>query len=435
MLATDIIAAKRDGRELGEEEIRWLIAGYTAGRIPDYQMAALLMAAFLRGMTPAETAHLTRAMVASGDTVDLGRIPGTKVDKHSTGGVGDKTTLILGPLVAAAGVAFAKMSGRGLGHTGGTLDKLASIPGFRVQMSSGELAAQVNRIGIAIAGQTRELVPADGKLYALRDVTATVESIPLIASSIMSKKIAGGADAVILDVKVGAGAFMKTLADARRLAVAMVDIGRAVGRRTVAFLTDMEQPLGRAVGNALEVREALETLSGEGPADLRELCLALGARQLAEAGAEPGLVEARRRLEKILARGAALSRFEDLVRAQGGDADVIRNPDLLPTASFTAVLASPESGWVHQVDALLVGRAAALLGAGRAVKGDEIDPAVGVVLHRKIGEAVEKGEPLAVVHANEEARVEPALGLLAQAYLIRPQAPAGRPLILAMVEP
>lgn len=444
--AVDVILKKRNGGTLSREELDFLVQGYVRGEVPDYQMAAFLMAVYFRGMEPREVADLTMAMVESGDRMDLGSIPGIKVDKHSTGGVGDKTTLVLAPLVAAAGVPVAKMSGRGLGHTGGTLDKLESIPGLTVDISPERFLEQVRRIGVAVVGQSRRLVPADGKMYALRDVTGTVDSLPLIASSVMSKKIAAGADAIVLDVKTGSGAFMKDFEAALALARTMVDIGERAGRRTRALITNMDQPLGYAVGNALELREAVATLAGRGPADLRELCLVLGSHMLVLGGAARDLVEARSRLEELLVSGAALARLQAMVEAQGGDpravlppglsgatAPAVSQKDLLPVARYVHLLPARADGYVTRVDALLVGRAAMLLGAGRARKEDRIDPAVGIVLRRKVGDPVGRGEPLAEVHYNDADRLPAALELLERAYRIEGQRPPVPALIMALV--
>ncbi|TLS31920.1 pyrimidine-nucleoside phosphorylase [Geobacillus thermoleovorans] len=400
MRMVDLIAKKRDGKALTKEEIEWIVRGYTNGDIPDYQMSALAMAIYFRGMTEEETAALTMAMVHSGEMLDLSSIRGVKVDKHSTGGVGDTTTLVLGPLVASVGVPVAKMSGRGLGHTGGTIDKLESVPGFHVEISKDEFIRLVNENGIAIIGQTGDLTPADKKLYALRDVTATVNSIPLIASSIMSKKIAAGADAIVLDVKTGAGAFMKELDEARRLARAMVDIGKRVGRRTMAVISDMSQPLGYAVGNALEVKEAIETLKGDGPHDLTELCLTLGSHMVYLAEKAPSLDEARRLLEEAIRSGAAIAAFKTFLAAQGGDASVVDDLDKLPKAAYTSTVTAAADGYVAEMAADDIGTAAMWLGAGRAKKEDVIDLAVGIVLHKKIGDRVQKGEALATIHSN-----------------------------------
>ncbi|MDR7400643.1 MAG: pyrimidine-nucleoside phosphorylase [Armatimonadota bacterium] len=431
--AYELIQKKRDGGELTPQEIADLLSGYLSGQIPDYQMSAFLMAVYFRGMTARETAEFALAMVRSGRTVDLSAIPGVKVDKHSTGGVGDKTSLVLIPLVAAAGAPVAKLSGRGLGHTGGTIDKLESIPGFRTEMDLREFVAQVIRIGCAIVATTADLVPADKKLYALRDVTATVDSIPLIASSIMSKKIAGGADAIVLDVKTGSGAFMKTLDGARQLARVMVDIGAQVGRRTVAVISDMDQPLGRAVGNALEVEEALQTLRGDGPSDLRDLCLTLGAHMVVLAGRASAPPQAREMLQRALDSGQALERFARMVSAQGGDPRVVDDPSLLPRAPVVVPVPAPAGGVVEAVDAQAIGLAAMALGAGRATTTDVIDPAVGIVLERKVGQTVGRGDPLARVHARDRAHAEEAVTRVQRAYRIGPAAPPARPLIWEVV--
>jgi len=433
MRAYELIQKKRDGGELTAGEISAILTGYVAGEIPDYQMSAFLMAVYFRGMSSRETADFTLAMVRSGETLDLGAIHGTKVDKHSTGGVGDKTSLVLIPLVAAAGAPVAKMSGRGLGHTGGTIDKLESIPGFRTQLDTRAFIDQVNRVGCAIVAATNELVPADKKLYALRDVTATVDSLPLIASSVMSKKIAGGSDAIVLDVKTGSGAFMKTLDGARELAQAMVGIGAQAGRRTTALITDMDQPLGRAVGNALEVAEAIETLRGDGPLDLRELCLELGAQMVTLAGVARSAGEGKDLLMKILDDGSALAKFAQLVDAQGGDRRVVDDSRRLPAAPVRIAVEAPSSGVVAAVDAQAVGLAAMGLGAGRATKDDRIDPAVGVVLVRKVGDPVRAGEPLADVHAPDRARAAEAGRRIQAAYRIAARAPAPRPLIQGVI--
>ncbi|PAD71584.1 pyrimidine-nucleoside phosphorylase [Paenibacillus campinasensis] len=402
MRMVDLIAKKRDGKELTTDEIRFFIEGYTAGDIPDYQVSALAMAIYFQDMTDRERADLTMAMVNSGDTIDLSAIEGIKVDKHSTGGVGDTTTLVLAPLVAALDIPVAKMSGRGLGHTGGTIDKLESIAGFHVEIDKDEFVHLVNTHKIAVIGQSGNLTPADKKLYALRDVTATVNSIPLIASSIMSKKIAAGSDAIVLDVKTGAGAFMKTVDDAKELAHAMVRIGNNVGRKTMAVISDMSQPLGAAIGNALEVREAIDTLRGQGPKDLEELCLALGSQMVYLAGKACSLEEAEEKLREVMRNGQALEKFKAFIANQGGDASVVDHPERLPEARFKIELPAREDGVVAELVADEIGTAAMLLGAGRATKESEIDLAVGLVLNKKIGDPVREGESLITIHANRE---------------------------------
>ncbi|MGG3735821.1 pyrimidine-nucleoside phosphorylase [Heyndrickxia coagulans] len=403
MRMIDIIEKKRNGKELATEEINFFVKGYTEGTIPDYQASALAMAIYFQDMSDREIVDLTMAMVHSGETLDLSAIHGIKVDKHSTGGVGDTTTLVLAPLVAALGVPVAKMSGRGLGHTGGTIDKLESIQGFHVEITTDQFIDLVNREKVAIIGQTADLAPADKKLYALRDVTATVDSIPLIASSIMSKKIAAGADAIVLDVTTGAGAFMKNEEDAIRLAETMVRIGNHVGRKTMAVISDMSQPLGYAIGNALEVKEAIDTLKGEGPDDLTELVLALGSQMVVLAGKATTLEEARNMLKEAIASGAGLAKFKKFVANQGGDPSVIDHPEKLPQAKYAIDLPAITSGYVSQMVADQIGVAAMMLGAGRATKEDKIDFAVGIVLRKKVGDRVEAGEPLATIYANREA--------------------------------
>jgi pyrimidine-nucleoside phosphorylase len=398
----DLIEKKRDGQELSTEEIKFIINGYTDGSIPDYQVSALTMAIYFKGMTEKERAYLTMAMVESGDQIDLSQIEGIKVDKHSTGGVGDTTTLVLGPLVAALGVPVAKMSGRGLGHTGGTIDKLEAVEGFHVEIENQEFIDLVNENKIAVIGQSGNLTPADKKLYALRDVTATVDSIPLIASSIMSKKIAAGADAIVLDVKTGAGAFMKTLDDSRELAKAMVRIGNNVGRRTMAVISDMSQPLGYAIGNALEVKEAIDTLKGEGPEDLTELCLTLGSHMVYLAEKASSLEEARTLLENVIKDGSALDKLKVFLSSQGGDASIVDEPSKMPQAKYVIELEAKEDGYVSEIVADEVGTAAMLLGAGRATKESVIDLAVGLVLRKKIGDQVKKGESLVTIYSNFE---------------------------------
>lgn len=402
MRMVDVIEKKRDGKELTTEEIQFVVKGFTDGTIPDYQMSAFAMATFFKGMSDQERADLTMAMVHSGDTIDLSAIEGIKVDKHSTGGVGDTTTLVLAPLVAAVGVPVAKMSGRGLGHTGGTIDKLEAVPGFHVEIDNQEFIDYVNKNKVAVIGQSGNLTPADKKLYALRDVTATVNSIPLIASSIMSKKIAAGADAIVLDVKTGAGAFMKDLDDAKKLAKAMVDIGNNVGRRTMAVISDMSQPLGYAIGNALEIKEAIDTLRGKGPKDLEELCLVLGSYMVLLAEKASTLEEARGKLEEVIRSGAAIETLKTFLEAQGGDSSVVDNPEKMPQAKYLVELEAKEAGVVSEIVADSVGTAAMLLGAGRATKESEIDLAVGIVLRKKIGDKVEAGESLATIHSNQE---------------------------------
>jgi pyrimidine-nucleoside phosphorylase len=428
--ATEVIQRKRDGKELGGEELTELVLGYARGDVPDYQLAAFCMAVYFQGLSSAETFALTDAMVRSGDTIDLGSAIGRRVvDKHSTGGVGDKTTLVVGPLVAACGVPFGKMSGRGLGHTGGTLDKLESIPGFRVELTTEELIAQVREVGLAIVGQTANLVPADKKLYALRDVTATVDNVSLIAASIMSKKIAAGADAIVLDVKVGDGAFMKSLQDAVVLAETMIALGQHAERDVVCVLTDMDQPLGKAVGNALEVREAAATLRGHGPPDLTELALDAAAHLLALSDLAIDQAEGRRRTEAAIADGSAYAMYERWVRAQGGDP----SDAALPKAPFVREVFAAQTGYVDSLGALKVGLAALHLGAGRQDKDDAVDHAVGVVCHKKRGDAVEGGEPLAEVHARDEAAADEAADDVLAAYVLAAEPPRPRSIVLETI--
>jgi pyrimidine-nucleoside phosphorylase len=402
MRMVDMIEKKRDGLELTKEEIAFVIKGYTDGTIPDYQMAAFQMAVYFQGMTDEETAEFTMAMVESGDQVDLSAIDGVKVDKHSTGGVGDTTTLVLAPLVAALDIPVAKMSGRGLGHTGGTLDKLEAVPGFHFEITDKEFFDLVNENKIAVIGQSGNITPADKKIYGLRDVTGTVNSIPLIASSIMSKKIAAGSDAIVLDVKVGSGAFMKDLTMARDLANAMVQIGNQVGRQTMAVISDMNQPLGYAIGNALEIKEAVETLQGKGPEDLHELCLTLGSYMVRLAGKAETTEEAREMLEEVINNGKALEVFKLFLQSQGGDTSVIDDMTKLPTARYQIDVPAKEAGYVSQIIADEIGTAAMILGAGRATKESEIDLAVGLVLHKKIGDEVKVGESIVTIHSNTE---------------------------------
>ncbi|MBM7564419.1 pyrimidine-nucleoside phosphorylase [Paenibacillus sacheonensis] len=434
MRAVDIIQKKRNGGSLTNEELSFLIQGYSRGEIPDYQMSAWAMAVFFRGMNAGETAALTMAMAESGDLVDLTPIRGIKVDKHSTGGVGDKTSLVIGPLVASCGVPVAKMSGRGLGHTGGTIDKMESMAGFRSELSREDFIAQVNDIGVAIIGQSGNLAPADKKLYALRDVTATVESIPLIASSVMSKKIAAGADAIVLDVKTGSGAFMKTLDDSEKLAMAMVEIGTQVGRRTAALISDMDQPLGFAIGNALEVREAIDTLHGRGPDDLTSLCIALASHMVVLGGQAGSLEEAEAMLREKLRSGEALAKFKQFVAAQGGNPDVADDATLLPQAPHIVEVPAPKSGHVHAIQAEELGLAAMLLGAGRETKDSVIDYAVGITLQRKVGEEVREGQTIALLHVREEgAAVQAVLKRVQEAYTIDEAAVLPSPLLLSIV--
>ncbi|WP_017755657.1 pyrimidine-nucleoside phosphorylase [Calidifontibacillus oryziterrae] len=428
MRMVDLIQKKRDGKELTKEEIDFIINGYTNNTIPDYQMSALAMAIYFKGMTNIERAHLTMAMVNSGDKIDLSLIDGIKVDKHSTGGVGDTTTLVLAPLVASVGVPVAKMSGRGLGHTGGTIDKLEAVNGFHVEISNKDFIDLVNKNKIAVIGQSGNLTPADKKLYSLRDVTATVNSIPLIASSIMSKKIAAGADAIVLDVKTGAGAFMKDLDDAKELAQAMVEIGNNVGRKTMAIISDMSQPLGYAIGNALEVKEAIATLRGEGPLDLQELCLTLGSNMVLLAEKAKTLEEARNLLEEAIQSGKAIDKFKTFLAAQGGDPSVVEDLQKLPSASFQYKFEASQDGWITNIVADEVGKAAMLLGAGRATKDSTIDLAVGLVLHKKIGDLVKKGESLVTIHSNAED-IHTVVELLEKSFTISHEKVTPPPLI------
>jgi pyrimidine-nucleoside phosphorylase len=422
----ELIHRKRDGEELADGEITELILGYARGEIPDYQLAAFAMAVYFRGLSPRETYALTDAMVRSGETIDLQAEIGRPVaDKHSTGGVGDKASLVVGPLVAACGIPFGKMSGRGLGHTGGTLDKLESIPGYRVELSREEFVEQVRDVGLAVIGQTEELVPADKQLYGLRDVTATVENVSLIAASIMSKKIAAGANAIVLDVKVGDGAFMKTLQDARELAGAMLELGRRAGRQVVCELTDMDQPLGHAVGNALEIREAIATLRGEGPPDLTELAVASAAHLVAlvDGAGEP---EARGRAEAALRDGSALEAYDRWIQAQGGDP----SEEALPTAPVARTVPAERDGYVTRLGARAIGVAAMRLGAGRTTKADTIDHAVGIVCLRKRGEPVRASEPLAEIHAQDERTADAVAAEVASAFELSPEQPSHSGVIL-----
>ena len=433
MQMNDLIVKKRDGGALTTEEIRWMIRGFVDGTVPDYQMSAMAMAIYFRGMDRRETMDLTMAMLHSGETIDLSGISGVKADKHSTGGVGDKTSLVLVPMMAACGVKMAKMSGRGLGHTGGTIDKLESFPGFSTALSLEQFYENVEELGMVIAGQTADLVPADKKLYALRDVTGTVPSIPLIASSIMSKKLAAGADVIVLDVKCGGGSFMKTEQNARELAEALVAIGTDAGKKTVAVITDMDEPLGLAVGNALEVREAIAALSGERPGQLMELCDTLGACILTAAGIAKDDADARAMIERVVADGSALREFERFVAAQGGDPAAIRDPSLLPTAPVQIEVPAETGGYVNHIEAGDVGLVSMHLGGGRATKESEIDLRVGAVLRKKVGDPVEVGESIATIHAADEASAARAARDLLACYTITPEKPEKTPFIKAII--
>jgi pyrimidine-nucleoside phosphorylase len=431
--AVDVILKKRGGGVLSREEIRYFVDGATAGTVPDYQTAALLMAVVLRGMTAQETASLTEAMVASGVRLDLGDVDGVKVDKHSTGGVGDKTSLILAPIAAACGVAVPMMSGRGLGHTGGTLDKLESIPGFRVDLSLAEMKRVLARTRCVMIGQTAEIAPADKRLYALRDVTGTVESIPLISASIMSKKIAEGIDALVLDVKTGSGAFMKTEDDSRRLAESLVAIGNASGVKTEAVITAMDAPLGRAVGNALEVIECVEVLKGGGPADLVDVSIELAARMLVLGKVADDLADADRRAREAIQSGAALERFRQIVEAQSGDPRVVDDYSRLPRAPYRHVVEAARPGYVTRLDAELIGRASNALGAGRDRVEDPVDPAVGISIRAAARAAVRAGDPVLELHYRDRARLQRALALASQAIGIGDDRPSRAPLIIGEV--
>jgi pyrimidine-nucleoside phosphorylase len=433
MRTVDLIQRKRDGEELAPEEIEFLIEGYTNGDIPDYQMSAFLMAVYFSGMSDREVSRLTECMLRSGETVDLSAIPGLKVDKHSTGGVGDKTSLIVAPLAAAAGVVVPMISGRALGHTGGTLDKLESIPGLRTNLTNEEFEKQLREIGLCFIGQTDQLAPADRKLYALRDVTATVESIPLISSSIMSKKLAEGVDALVLDVKVGSGAFMKKQVDARRLAQMMVGIGRRMDKRVQALITDMNQPLGYAVGNALEVMEASQTLQNAGPADLTKLSIELAARMIFLGKKAASLDEARRTAEEKMLDGSGYKKLKQAVAAQNGNPQALDKFELLPNATGMREITSPRGGYVTSIDAQDIGTASNMIGAGRDKKEDAIDPAVGIILEVKIGEKVDAGSVLCRLYHTKEDRVEEAAEMVEDAFRISGQKPEERELILEVV--
>ena len=434
MTAYQIIAAKRDGKRLSAEQIDYIISGYVHGTIPDYQISALLMAIYLQGMSWEEVLDLTETMIRSGDVLDLSDIPGVTVDKHSTGGVGDKVSLVLAPLVAAAGVPVPMLSGRGLGHTGGTLDKLEAIPGFRTSLTTLEFTESVTRVGLAIMGQSQQIAPADGKLYALRDVTATVSCIPLIASSIMSKKLAAGPQGLVFDVKVGQGAVLRETEMARELAGILNRIGRARGRRTVALLTDMNQPLGLAVGNALEVAEAVACLRGDGPDDLLQVTMALGEQMLILGGVAKTAQEAGGKLQQVLDSGAGLDKFIAMVQQQGGDPRAVDEPNLLPQSEIVLEVNSPQEGYINGIDARAVGAACVQLGAGRTTLKDSIDPAVGVRLRKKVGQVVVRGEVLAEVLTNDADRGHRAVEQIAAAVEVGPEQPVERPLVIDLIE-
>lgn len=430
----DLIVKKKSGNVLSEEEIRFMVEGFTKGEIPDYQMSAMMMAIYFKGMNEQETLALTMAMEQSGDILDLSAIKGIKVDKHSTGGVGDKTSLALAPMVAACGIPVAKMSGRGLGHTGGTIDKLESFPGFSTEISTDAFVSQVNETGIAIMGQTADLAPADKKLYALRDVTATVDNMSLIASSIMSKKLAAGADAIVLDVKTGSGAFMKTEEDSFALAREMVKIGKGAGRNCVAVVSDMDQPLGYAVGNALEVKEAIETLKGNGPADFTELCLSLGAQMLIAGGKAVNETVAREMLLKTIQDGSALDKLAQFVKAQGGDEKAVYHTDLLPKASIVEELHAETDGYVSHIACDEVGIVSLMLGGGRETKESIIDLAVGIELRKKVGDEVKKGDVLALLHANDAQKLYAAKERLYKSYFFSEKSVEKKPLIKGIIK-
>ena len=430
----ELIKRKRQGGKLSKAELSYIINGFTQGDIPDYQMAALLMAICFQGLDFSETVSLTEVMMLSGETIDLSEIKGIKVDKHSTGGVGDKTSLIVAPLVAAAGAPVGKMSGRGLGHTGGTLDKLESIPGFSVNLSKPAFIDNLKKYCIVICGQNDNLVPADKKIYALRDVTATVDNISLISSSIMSKKLACGADAIVLDVKVGAGSHMKTLADGEGLANMLINIGKGMNRQVRAVISAMDEPLGLTIGNALEVKEAIQTLQGNGPEDLTELCLELGSHMLELSQVVPDKAAGRKMLLEVLDSGAAFEKFKEMVKAQGGDVKVIDHTDHLPISDYTENFISEKTGYITQMDARNIGIAAMQLGAGRATKKDQIDYGAGIVLKKKIGSMVQKGEPLATLYTNKQESLASAKSLLEKAYRIEAQRGSKIPLILKVIK-
>lgn len=434
MHAYDIIAKKRDGQELTSQEIKFLIQGYAQGLIPDYQISAWAMAVFFQGLNDQETANLTKSIINSGETIDLSPIAGIKVDKHSTGGVGDTTTLILGPIVAAGGVPFAKMSGRGLGHTGGTIDKLEAIPGFQVELTKKQFIEQVNKIKLAVIGQSGNLVPADKKLYALRDVTATINSIPLIASSVMSKKIAAGADAILLDVKTGSGAFIKDVQQAKELAKVMVNIGKSFNRKTIAVISNMNQPLGEAVGNSLEVQEAILTLKGEGPSDLTKLCEVLAGYMFVLGGKTTSYSEGKKLAQEIISSGQGLNKFKQFIKAQSGNEDITHNSKLLPRTKNKLLVTSPQSGYIEKIHTQVIGQAAMILGAGRETKEDLIDHAVGILIKKKIGDKVSENEILAEIFYNEQNKAKETEKLILNAYQISAN-PVEKPeLILEVIE-
>ncbi|MDE6847350.1 MAG: pyrimidine-nucleoside phosphorylase [Lachnospiraceae bacterium] len=430
----DLIMKKRNGESLSREEIEYMIAEYTADIIPDYQMSAMMMAIYFRGMNAQETVALTMAMAHSGDMMDLTAIEGTKVDKHSTGGVGDKTSIALTPMVAACGVKIAKMSGRGLGHTGGTIDKLESFEGFSTRITADHFVRQVNEIGVSIMGQTADIAPADKKLYALRDVTATVDNMSLIASSIMSKKLASGADAIVLDVKTGSGAFMKQEQDSFALAKEMVTLGNMAGRKTIAIVSDMDQPLGRAVGNALEVEEAIATLRGEGPEDFTKLCMTLGSYMLVAGGAASDEEDALKKLQDVIEDGSALKKLADFVQAQGGDPKAVYDTSLLPRASVVEEVISPQGGYVSKIDCDEIGICSLLLGGGRETKESRIDLAVGLILHKKVGDQVSEGESLATIYANDQDKLKAARERFLNAYHFSDQPVKSTELIKGIVQ-
>lgn len=430
-----LLAKKRDGFALSADELDYLVKGFVSGEIPDYQMSAFLMATYIRGMNEAETFALTKSMVESGNVIDLSKVEGIKVDKHSTGGVGDKITLILGPMMAAVGLKVAKMSGRGLGYTGGTLDKLESIPGFNTNLTKEQFVRQVNEIGIAIMGQTQEIDPADKKMYALRDVTATVSSVPLIASSIMSKKVAGGADAIVLDVKAGTGAFMKSVDEAKELAKQLVSIGKRFGKKVVAVISNMDQPLGQSVGNALEVEEAIRVMHGSGPTDVIELCLALGSQLMVKVGASSDIEDATRKLSDALENGDVLNKFKQLVEWQGGDPKVVDDPrGVLPIARFIEEIDSYVHGYIRQINAEEIGVAARYLGAGRSKIGDKIDPGAGILIARKVGDYVRAGQPLVQMRTSDAHMIAVVRALVEEAFQITDTPHEAPPLVYDIIE-